>query len=169
MLIFTRYTFFSTFILQANGKIITNGMKDNNHKPMSESISHKHDKPKESFEPIPMLVACLTYMGFYFLMLLGFLNQLLFAPKVAKERNREVSHFVFSEILLLRLYKCRYDSAGFRRLNGFGLCIFFIIIKYLFLSLVQFIENTLSFGVLHFILFYTFLFVLFTGLCTTVR
>lgn len=51
----------------------------------------KHD-PKESFEPIPMLAACLTYLGFYFLMLLGFLNQLLFAPKVATERNREVSH-----------------------------------------------------------------------------
>lgn len=52
----------------------------------------QHDKPKESFEPIPMLAACLTYLGFYFLMLLGFLNQLIFPPKVAKERNREVSH-----------------------------------------------------------------------------
>lgn len=57
-------------------------------------MSRKHDKPKESFEPIPMLVACLTYMGFYFLILLGYLNQLLFTPKVATERNREVSHFL---------------------------------------------------------------------------
>lgn len=52
----------------------------------------QHDKPKESFEPIPMLVACLTYMGFQFLMLLGFLSHLIFPPKVAIERNREVSH-----------------------------------------------------------------------------
>lgn len=47
---------------------------------------------KESFESIPLLTACLTYMGFYFLMLLGFLNQALFKPKVATEKNREVSH-----------------------------------------------------------------------------
>lgn len=82
-------------IRQANGKIITNGVKYN-QKPDSMSTlssANKHDKPKESFEPIPMLAACLTYLGFYFLMLLGFLNQLLFAPKVATERNREVSHF----------------------------------------------------------------------------
>lgn len=45
---------------------------------------------KESFEPIPLLAACLTYLGFYFLMLLGFLNQLLFTPKVATEKNRQV-------------------------------------------------------------------------------
>lgn len=49
-------------------------------------------KSKESFEAIPLLTACLTYMGFYFLMLLGFLNQLLFKPKVATEKNRDVSH-----------------------------------------------------------------------------
>lgn len=52
----------------------------------------KSGKSKQSLEPIPIITACLTYMGFYFLMLLGFLNQLLFVPKVAKERNREVSH-----------------------------------------------------------------------------
>lgn len=71
--------------------MITNGTKDSKkHKSMSTTI--KHHYPKESFEPIPMLAACLTYLGFYFLMLLGFLNQLLFAPKVATESNREVSH-----------------------------------------------------------------------------
>lgn len=47
-------------------------------------------KSKESFESIPLLAACLTYLGFYFLMLLGFLNQLLFTPKVATEKNRQV-------------------------------------------------------------------------------
>lgn len=76
-------------VSQANGKIIANGAKDNEN---PKSAAKNNDKPKESFEPIPMLAACLTYMGFYFLMLLGFLNQLLFSPKVATERNREVSH-----------------------------------------------------------------------------
>lgn len=78
-------------ILQANGKIIANGIKDNKHLN-SLPMAKNHEKPKESFEPIPLVAACLTYMGFYFLMLLGFLNQLLFTPKVATERNREVSH-----------------------------------------------------------------------------
>lgn len=45
---------------------------------------------KESFERIPYLTACLTYMGFYILMLLGFLSQLIYKPKVAIEKNREV-------------------------------------------------------------------------------
>lgn len=80
---------------QANGKIVANGKKshwnDGNDEPMSAG-KKQHDKPKESFEPIPMLVACLTYVGFQFLMLLGFLSQLIFPPKVAIERNREVSH-----------------------------------------------------------------------------
>lgn len=72
----------------ANGKIIANGTTDNDN-PNSVRTAKNNGTQKESFEPIPMLVACLTYMGFYFLMLLGFLNQLLFAPKVATERNRE--------------------------------------------------------------------------------
>lgn len=46
---------------------------------------------KDSFEPIPILVACLTYLGFYSLMLLGFLSSLLFKPKVAIEKHRDVS------------------------------------------------------------------------------
>lgn len=49
------------------------------------------DSSKESFERMPFVTACLTYMGFYLLMLLGLINQLLFTPKVAKEKYREVS------------------------------------------------------------------------------
>lgn len=45
----------------------------------------------ESFEKIPFYVAILAYMGFHFLLFLGYLNQFLFPPKVAKEKNREVS------------------------------------------------------------------------------
>lgn len=60
-------------------------------KQQPESNTKKHDKKSmESFEPIPLMAACLTYLGFYFLMLLGFLNQLLFTPKVATEKNRQV-------------------------------------------------------------------------------
>ena len=48
-----------------------------------------YDASKESYEPAPLVAACLTYMGFYLLMLLGYINLLLFTPKVAKERFRE--------------------------------------------------------------------------------
>lgn len=58
------------------------------------------EKLKESFESIPFLTACLTYSGFYVLMLLGFLNQLLFKPKVAKEQNREVKCIILFSIAL---------------------------------------------------------------------
>jgi hypothetical protein len=33
----------------------------------------------------------MTYLGFYLLMFLGYINQLFFTPKVAMERNRDVS------------------------------------------------------------------------------
>lgn len=59
---------------------------------MVSTVKKQHERSKESFEPIPLVIACLTYMSFYFLMLLGFLNQMIFPPKVATERNREVSH-----------------------------------------------------------------------------
>lgn len=59
------------------------------HNPIKNA--KKPEKLNESFESIPFLTACLTYSGFYVLMLLGFLNQLLFKPKVAKEQNREVN------------------------------------------------------------------------------
>lgn len=45
--------------------------------------------PKESFEEPPLITTILTMIGFYFLMLLGFLNTLFFMPKVATEKNRD--------------------------------------------------------------------------------
>jgi serine palmitoyltransferase len=33
----------------------------------------------------------MTYLGFYLLMFLGYINQLFFVPKVAMEKNRDVS------------------------------------------------------------------------------
>lgn len=70
-------------------------MKENSIDEISEknktSVPNKNiAKSKEYFESIPLVAACLTYLGFYFLMLLGFLNQLLFTPKVATEENRQV-------------------------------------------------------------------------------
>lgn len=49
------------------------------------------EEATETFEKIPLHVAFLAYMGFYILMLLGFISQLLFSPQVAKERNRKVN------------------------------------------------------------------------------
>ncbi|XP_037923980.1 serine palmitoyltransferase 2-like isoform X2 [Hermetia illucens] len=44
---------------------------------------------RESFEGIPLITAILTNLGFYILLLLGYINQLLFTPKVAKEKHRD--------------------------------------------------------------------------------
>ncbi|XP_063699304.1 serine palmitoyltransferase 2 [Culicoides brevitarsis] len=49
----------------------------------------KDGEVKESFEEVPLITACLTYLGFYLLMILGYINQLFFAPKVAKEEHRD--------------------------------------------------------------------------------
>ncbi|XP_076299666.1 serine palmitoyltransferase long chain base subunit [Lasioglossum baleicum] len=46
-------------------------------------------RSKESFEKVPFITSALTHLGFYILMFLGFINQLFFTPKVAKEYNRE--------------------------------------------------------------------------------
>lgn len=47
-------------------------------------------RSKESAEKVPFITAALTHLGFYILMFLGFINQLFFVPKVAREKNREV-------------------------------------------------------------------------------
>lgn len=44
-----------------------------------------------SFEKCSLLTAVLTNLGLYILMFLGFVNQLLFTPRVATEANREVT------------------------------------------------------------------------------
>lgn len=48
------------------------------------------DRSRESFERAPFISAAFTHLGFYILMFLGFINQLLFTPKVAREQRREV-------------------------------------------------------------------------------
>ncbi|KAJ8674239.1 hypothetical protein QAD02_005501 [Eretmocerus hayati] len=44
---------------------------------------------RESFEKVPFFTAVFTHFGFYILMFLGYINQLLFAPIVAKEQGRK--------------------------------------------------------------------------------
>lgn len=43
---------------------------------------------------MPLYTAVMTYIGFYILGILGYLHQLLFTPKVATERHRDVSGIV---------------------------------------------------------------------------
>lgn len=66
-----------------------NGTKTSAHQ---NGHINKWDKfeSKESFEPIPFITACFTYLGFYILIICGYINQIFFPPKVAKEKNREV-------------------------------------------------------------------------------
>ncbi|CAH0714031.1 unnamed protein product, partial [Brenthis ino] len=49
----------------------------------------QYDTYSGSFEKCSILTAALTHAGMYLLMFLGFVNQLLFKPKAATERNRE--------------------------------------------------------------------------------
>ncbi|CAG9578062.1 unnamed protein product [Danaus chrysippus] len=49
----------------------------------------QYDTFPGSFEKCSLMTAALTHVGMYLLMFLGFVNQLLFKPKVATERNRE--------------------------------------------------------------------------------
>lgn len=74
-----------------NGKLngygpLSNGVQIRKRKAVDSTTGYKS---KESFEKISFVTAALTYLGFYFLMILGFVNQLFFTPKVAREQNRK--------------------------------------------------------------------------------
>lgn len=81
---------------QANGTKISNGFT--NHRmsssssqssPMIKSYDHSQESQKSSYEQVPLHTACFTYLGFYLLMILGYINQLFFTPKVATEKHRD--------------------------------------------------------------------------------
>jgi len=61
------------------------------------SLKARNNKPQrpfvESFEKIPLLTAATTFIGFYLMLLMGYVSSLLFTPKVAQERNRKVFFF----------------------------------------------------------------------------
>ncbi|GFG39156.1 hypothetical protein Cfor_06464 [Coptotermes formosanus] len=52
-------------------------------------LKKKPGRSNESFEEVPLYTAVMTYLGFYLLMFLGYINQLFFTPKVAMEKNRD--------------------------------------------------------------------------------
>uniref|UniRef100_A0A8D8FSZ4 Serine palmitoyltransferase 3 n=1 Tax=Culex pipiens TaxID=7175 RepID=A0A8D8FSZ4_CULPI len=80
---------------KANGTKISNGFS--NHRMSSSPVSsppvqkydHSQEAQKSSYEQVPLHTACFTYLGFYLLMILGYINQLFFTPKVATEKHRD--------------------------------------------------------------------------------
>ncbi|XP_015600743.1 serine palmitoyltransferase 2 isoform X1 [Cephus cinctus] len=82
--------------ITSHGKSISNGkingyssLQSNGHLRREKHVERLTSKSKESFEQVPFITAALTHLGFYILMFLGFINQLLFTPKVAQEQNRK--------------------------------------------------------------------------------
>lgn len=64
-------------------------------------------RKKESFEDVSLFTKIITQIGFYILMIVGTINQLLFEPNVARERNRKVHKIIiynFNLIILMLLY-----------------------------------------------------------------
>ena len=49
----------------------------------------------ESFEKIPLLTAATTFVGFYLMLLMGYVSSLVFTPKVAREKNRKVRRYSY--------------------------------------------------------------------------
>ncbi|PSN48068.1 Serine palmitoyltransferase 2 [Blattella germanica] len=80
---------------EVNGKVITFPDQVKNGQILDSKLSNgrlpkkQPQRSKESFEEVPLYTAMMTYLGFYLLMLLGYLNQLFFTPKVAREQNRD--------------------------------------------------------------------------------
>ncbi|XP_049868149.1 serine palmitoyltransferase 2 [Pectinophora gossypiella] len=87
---------------QSNGYVrstlLTNGVAKESYEeempwdgrgPVPRMQWARYDTWPGSFEKCSLLTAALTHLGLYILMMLGFLNQLLFKPRGAVERNRE--------------------------------------------------------------------------------
>ncbi|XP_034936564.1 serine palmitoyltransferase 2 [Chelonus insularis] len=77
-----------------NGKIDYFKPETNGHVQIEKHLANNNDLiaktlSKESFERESLFTSALTHLGFYILMFLGFISQLLFAPKVAREQNRK--------------------------------------------------------------------------------
>ncbi|XP_075226049.1 serine palmitoyltransferase long chain base subunit [Lycorma delicatula] len=75
---------------KANGILISQTPTDIKENGFTSKVKKRIKRSKESFEEVPLYTAVVTYIGFYMLMFLGYLNQLFFSPKkVASEKNRE--------------------------------------------------------------------------------
>ncbi|XP_053612373.1 serine palmitoyltransferase 3 [Plodia interpunctella] len=77
----------------SNGALQSNGTgkmyKENEFKPPPPMDWSQYDTFPGSFEKCSLMSLVLTHIGLYILMFLGFLNKMLFTPKVHKEKNRE--------------------------------------------------------------------------------
>ncbi|CAH1173695.1 unnamed protein product [Phaedon cochleariae] len=84
----------------ANGYVMTssdeettkrkrNGLQNGYHIATEKTKEPKTRQIRESFEPPRLVTSALTKISFYILMLLGYLSQALFPPKIVKEKNRE--------------------------------------------------------------------------------
>ncbi|KAK0181781.1 hypothetical protein PV327_004031 [Microctonus hyperodae] len=71
-----------------NRRIVNNRIQNMHHWKAHYYNDINPNEFKDSFEHESLFTAALTHLGFYILMFLGFINQLLFAPKVAREQNR---------------------------------------------------------------------------------
>lgn len=72
-----------------NGKSLSNGFSKYQLEPQPMECDFIKEPQKSSYEQVPLHTACFTYLGFYLLMILGYINQLFFTPKVATEKHRE--------------------------------------------------------------------------------
>ncbi|XP_063371674.1 serine palmitoyltransferase 3-like [Cydia amplana] len=72
-----------------DGEILQRSACESTKTPPVRPLDRSALGSEGSFERCSRLTAVLTRLGFYLLIFLGHLNQLLFPPKVTKERNRE--------------------------------------------------------------------------------
>jgi serine palmitoyltransferase len=56
---------------------------------VSQMLDSQNQDSDESLQEAPFITACLTYLGFCLLMIVGFINQLFFMPEVATEKERD--------------------------------------------------------------------------------
>lgn len=82
------------------------------------------DTAKESFEDMPLITGLLTNLGFYILMIAGFVSQLFVKQNVETEKNRDVSvesvlfgERLLQEILLKSIFFCRATFHFITNLN----------------------------------------------------
>lgn len=98
------YIFMSNHLNSCKNLSVERGLKDKIQYSMSyielrsikmafENIQKDdtHDTAKESFEEVPLITGILTYVGFYILMLAGFVSQLFVKQNLEVEKNRDVS------------------------------------------------------------------------------
>uniref|UniRef100_A0A8D8T8X2 serine C-palmitoyltransferase n=1 Tax=Cacopsylla melanoneura TaxID=428564 RepID=A0A8D8T8X2_9HEMI len=82
----------------------TSHLSNGTHSTLSSSNGEAQPQYRrkwvENFESVPFMTAILTYFGFYLLMIMGYINYLLFVPNVAKEKNRDGYPALYDKFVL---------------------------------------------------------------------